>query len=1025
MKSRWLISTVLAVMAVSRVTGLAVMSVDLGSEWMKVAVVSPGVPMEIALNPESKRKTAAAVSIKDGERYFGADALVKGVRSPKHCYMHLLDLLGKKMDNPMVSRFQSQFPHYTLVKDPIRETVLFQHDDETFYSPEELLGMILAHAKTQAETFTEQKIKDAVITVPVYFNQAERKALIAAANMGGLNVLQLMNVPSAVALNYGMFRRKEINGTVRHIMFYDMGSQQTTAALVGFQIVKTKERGFSETHPQAQILGIGYDRTLGGTEMTLRLRQWMADQFNALGKTKTDVRTVPRAMAKLLKEAGRVKTILSANTETFVMIENVMEDIDLKGLKVTREQLMELCSDLMDRVTAPIDTALKTAEMTMDLVDQLIIVGGGTRVPRVQEELQKYKKELGKNLNSDEAAAMGAVYKAADLSSGFKVKKFITKEAVIFPIDVDFEREFETDAGEKGTKKVKRTLFSKMNPYPQKKIMTFNKHIKDFDFHVNYDELDHLSDVEISYIGSLNISTVHVKGVGEALEKNNGENVETKGVKAHFALDDSGILTCTNTESVFEKTVSVEEQEKEEKKAKDDDTWAKLGSTISNFFGGEKEEGKAGGEAKDEETGEKAEGDNTEAKEPPKEEVKEETEKKDKKEKKGGEKYDTKQDQKEKNGKDKDKEKDKKKEEKKEPKKPKVETLKEELGMEFQWTDAPLEGELFEASKTKLEQLDQLDKDRAEHETALNELQSFVFDVQDKLYQEEYEKASTDEEREKIRDMCSTTSDWLDEEAGPSTPTTDFKEKLKVLKELTSALFARVREHTERPEALEALDKTLNSSKSFLEKSRNLTGDDEFFKEKELDQLSKKIEEIEKWQGEKTLEQSEHSLSEMPKLTVSMIVAKIHDLESEVKFLVSQAKMRKAEKEREKRLKEAEEKKAEEEAKKKEKKEKKEKEKAEKAKKDAETETSDKETAADSTKEHTEEIPKDSDTGDSDSENVETVVEDSDEPKAKSDQSSFEPPPKLEDLDESLQDWIKQTIKSTEDPSKDNEKTEL
>merc|ERR1719309_1353983 len=222
---------------------------------------------------------------------------------------------------------------------------------------------------------------------------------------------------------------------------------------------------------------------------------------------------------------------------------------------------------------------------------------------------------------------------------------------------------------------------------------------------------------------------------------------------------------------------------------------------------------------------------------------------------------------KEKNGKD--KEKDEKKEEKKEPKKPKVETLKEELGMEFQWTDVPLEGELFDASKTKLEQLDQLDKDRAEHETALNELQSFVFDVQDKLYQEEYEKASTDEEREKIRDMCSTTSDWLDEEAGPSTPTTDFKEKLKVLKELTSALFARVREHTERPEALEALDKTLNSSKSFLEKSRlfviknktmtlkdnksktNLTGEDEFFKEKELDQLSKKIEEIEKWQGEK------------------------------------------------------------------------------------------------------------------------------------------------------------------------------
>merc|ERR1711874_730179 len=111
-------------------------------------------------------------------------------------------------------------------------------------------------------------------------------------------------------------------------------------------------------------------------------------------------------------------------------------------------------------------------------------------------------------------------------------------------------------------------------------------------------------------------------------------------------------------------------------------------------------------------------------------------------------------------------EEEKKEDKKKEPKKPKVETVKSELGMEYRRGDVDnLVGELFDVSKTKLEQLDQADKDRAEHETALNELQSFVFDAQDKLYQEDYEKASTDEEREKIREMCSTTSDWLDEEA--------------------------------------------------------------------------------------------------------------------------------------------------------------------------------------------------------------------------------------------------------------------
>merc|ERR1719342_1234900 len=228
--------------------------------------------------------------------------------------------------------------------------------------------MILAHAKTQAESYTGQPVRDVVITSPVFFNQAERLALIAAAQLGGLNVLQLMNTPTAAALNYGMFRRKEINGTVKNIMLFDMGAGSTVAAIVGFQIVKTKEKGFAETHPQAQILGVGYDRTLGGAEMKFRVRDYLADQFNAMGKTKTDVKTVPRAMGKLLKEAERVKLILSANTDCFAQIENVMEDIDFKEA-VSREDLMNLAPDLMARVTKPVEQALSTAGMAMENID--------------------------------------------------------------------------------------------------------------------------------------------------------------------------------------------------------------------------------------------------------------------------------------------------------------------------------------------------------------------------------------------------------------------------------------------------------------------------------------------------------------------------------------------------------------------------------------------------------------------------------------------------------------------------------
>merc|ERR1712061_396498 len=192
-------------------------------------------------------------------------------------------------------------------------------------------------------------------------------------------------------------------------------------------------------------------------------------------------------------------------------------------------------------VTGPVERALATSAMSLENIDQVIIIGGGSRVPKVQELLTAHVgKELAKNLNADESAALGSVYRTADISTGFKVKKFITKDAVVFPIDVDFTREVEAvdDDGEEkseaGVKKVRRTLFSRMNPYPQKKIMTFNKHVKDFTFNVNYADLDYLGELEVANLGSQNITSILVKGVKGALDDNVGDNIETKGVKAHF-----------------------------------------------------------------------------------------------------------------------------------------------------------------------------------------------------------------------------------------------------------------------------------------------------------------------------------------------------------------------------------------------------------------------------------------------------------------------------------------------------------
>ncbi|KAI5643336.1 hsp70 protein domain-containing protein [Phthorimaea operculella] len=307
----------------------AVISIDFGSEWMKVGIVSPGVPMEIVLNKESKRKTPAVVAFRDDVRTFGEDAVTVGVRFPKNSYKFLLDLLGKPYDHPLVKSFRERYPYYDIeVSD--RGTPVFVHDENTKFTPEELVAQLLAKAKEFSEISHGYPISECVITVPGYFNQAERRAMREAASLAGLNVLQLINDYTAIAINYGIFRRKEINESAWYALFFDMGAASTKAALVEYKTVKIKDKGFVETVPQLQVLGVGYDRTLGGHEMTLRLRDHLIKAWEAQGGG--DVRASPRAMEKLLREAERLKVVLSANTEFYAQIESLLDDKDFKQL---------------------------------------------------------------------------------------------------------------------------------------------------------------------------------------------------------------------------------------------------------------------------------------------------------------------------------------------------------------------------------------------------------------------------------------------------------------------------------------------------------------------------------------------------------------------------------------------------------------------------------------------------------------------------------------------------------------------
>ncbi|KAM4015557.1 hypoxia up-regulated protein 1 [Anomaloglossus baeobatrachus] len=882
-----LLSVFLVVLLPSPTESVAVMSVDLGSEWMKIAIVKPGVPMEIVLNKESRRKTPCAVALKDNERLFGDSAVGLAPKNPKVTFRYFQDLIGKREENPQVEDFRKRFPEYNVLRDEERGTVFFKLSEELTYTPEELLAMILNYSRTLAEEFAEQPIKDVVITVPAFFNQAERRAVLQAAKLAGLKVLQLINDNTAVALNYGVFRRKDINATAQSIMFYDMGSRSTACTIVTYQTTKTKESGIQ---PQLQIRGVGFDRSLGGLEIDLRLREHLAKLFNGQKKSKKDVRENPRAMAKLLKEANRVKTILSANNDHMAQIEGLMDDIDFKA-KVTRQELEDLCADLFERVSSPVQKALSSAEMNMDEIDQVIIVGGSTRIPKVQEHLLKAvgKEELGKNINADEAAAMGAVYQAAALSKAFKVKPFVVRDAAVFPIQVEFTREVEEE-NVKSLKHNKRILFQRLAPYPQRKVITFNRYTDDFDFNINYGDLSFLDADDLKIFGSLNLTTVKLSGVGESFQKK--ADYESKGIKAHFNMDESGILSLDRVEAVFETLV--------EEKPEQESTLTKLGNTISSLFGGG-----STAESKDNATDTVQEEEEVPT-EPTKEEDQESaTQASDQKEsdtKAEGHKEDDEKKEGEKESKDtKDKEETAKEaesskqpeEEAKKPAAPKKQKLVDEIGAGQTINDIPdLDEDEVKKSIKKLQDLTERDLEKQEREKAANSLEAFIFETQDKLGQSEFRKVSTKDQREEISSKLGQASTWLEDE-GYTATTKELKDKLSELKKACKSLFFKVEERRKWPDKLATLDSLLNHSSIFLKSARMLIDEDPIFTEVELNTLEKLINDTGVWKNETLAEQAKLPATEKPVLLSKDIEQKLAALDREIQYLLNKAKFSK------------------------------------------------------------------------------------------------------------------------------------
>ncbi|GAO50091.1 hypothetical protein G7K_4226-t1 [Saitoella complicata NRRL Y-17804] len=499
------------------IANAAVLAIDYGQEWTKAALVKPGVPMEIVLTRDSKRKEMSVVGFKGDERLYGQDAFNLAARKPESVYPGLKSIMGQFSESEIVEEYLALHPANVLIPSD-RSTVTFKQKKDD-YTLEELLAMQFANMKSQAEAMANgEPIRDTIITTPPYLTQSERLALIDAAEIAGLRVLELMSDGVAIGVNYATGRN--FGEEVQWHVVYDMGAGSTTASVVSFRSASVKDVGrYNKTVTQVNVEGVGYDRSLGGNAFNTRLVEHFTDVWEQGPgkKAGSSIRGNGRAMAKLAKEAVRVKQVLSANTEARLSIESFHEDIDFRA-RITRAEFESLTADLAARVTLPVQTALDQAGLSISQIESVILAGGNNRIPAVQRALENEvgAEKIAKNVNADEAAVMGAVFRGAGLSGLFKVKEIQVGDVALHPVKVG-----------------KEELFGVGAPVGSAKNVTF-KESGDFKVDVMY-----ASQASLPTGMPCEIFAVNVGGLKDALAK---VSCSDPAVKVTFEIDNSGLV---------------------------------------------------------------------------------------------------------------------------------------------------------------------------------------------------------------------------------------------------------------------------------------------------------------------------------------------------------------------------------------------------------------------------------------------------------------------------------------------------